>query len=211
MKKRPELDGYGGRGSEMNGYGESLNAAICNIQNLVVNGERRIRRNLPQHALTILNNWLCRHPHPNVNDNVELAEATGLTHTQISNWLINARRRTQHKIVSKRDLGPSLSGSIQKRNKKKMIPPHNPKLKLRVEPPPPPPTNIIAAVPVSYTVFPTLALLSRICHDHQQGTTEEGGQLTFQPVQGHPAEVVSTPPVLDAAQETELVEQMSRL
>ncbi|XP_063309367.1 homeobox protein TGIF2-like isoform X1 [Pelobates fuscus] len=173
-------------------------------------GDRKVRKNLSPQSVDILKGWLaehCLHPYPNDREKVELAEATGLTLTQISNWLINARRRKLHKILLEKGIAPGSSASTPKGNRKK-IPPHNPKLSVRVDPasPSPPPTNIIAAVPVSYTVFPPLALLSRIGHDLLQGSAEEGGQsrLTFQPVLSHPAEVLSPPPVLAAAQEIEL-------
>ncbi|CAH2292201.1 Hypothetical predicted protein [Pelobates cultripes] len=59
---------------------------------------------------------------------------------------------------------------------------------------------------MSYTVFPPLALLSRIGHDLLQGMAERGSpfRFKFQPVQRHPAEDVSPPPVLAATQKTDL-------
>ncbi|XP_063309406.1 homeobox protein TGIF1-like [Pelobates fuscus] len=185
---------------------------------LTENVDRRKSRSLPRPAVHILRKWLsdnCLYPYPNEEEKAVLMKSTGLTNTQICNWLINARRRILDKILLKKGLRPSLSGLTQKENKK-TIPPVYPKLNIKVDqtPPPPPlpppltPTNIIAAMPVSYTVFPPLAMLSRYGHDLLQSMAEGGApfRFTFQPVQRHPAEDVSPPFVLAATQKTELEE-----
>ncbi|ODQ53732.1 Homeodomain-like protein [Saitoella complicata NRRL Y-17804] len=57
---------------------------------------KRRRGNLPKHVTHILKTWLndhTRHPYPTEEEKVMLAERTGLSLNQISNWFINARRR----------------------------------------------------------------------------------------------------------------------
>ena len=59
-------------------------------------GKHRISRRLPAEADRILKQWLfahVNHPFPNDDEKDELALCTGLTHKQINNYFINARRR----------------------------------------------------------------------------------------------------------------------
>jgi hypothetical protein len=56
----------------------------------------KISRRLPEHADKLLKKWLLSHtahPFPNDDEKDELALRSGLTHRQINNYLINARRR----------------------------------------------------------------------------------------------------------------------
>ncbi|EKG15145.1 Homeobox [Macrophomina phaseolina MS6] len=60
------------------------------------NGRRR-RGNLPKEATALLKQWFHDHsdaPYPSDEEKSALAMQTGLSNAQISNWFINARRRT---------------------------------------------------------------------------------------------------------------------
>jgi len=57
---------------------------------------KKRRGNLPKTATNILKKWLFEHlfhPYPTEEEKSALAQQTGLTMNQISNWFINARRR----------------------------------------------------------------------------------------------------------------------
>lgn len=57
---------------------------------------KRRRGNLPKATTALLRAWLydhTNHPYPSEDEKTSLAEQTGLTLNQISNWFINARRR----------------------------------------------------------------------------------------------------------------------
>jgi hypothetical protein len=59
-------------------------------------GSRKNSTRLSRRAVAILKRWLRDHndkPYPNEGEKDELKQNTGLTRTQISNWLANARRR----------------------------------------------------------------------------------------------------------------------
>ncbi|KAI8073836.1 homeobox KN domain-containing protein, partial [Gongronella butleri] len=59
--------------------------------------DKRRRGNLPKPVTAILKKWLlehCRNPYPTEEEKKLLKEQTQLTLNQISNWFINARRRT---------------------------------------------------------------------------------------------------------------------
>lgn len=59
-------------------------------------GRKRKRENLPKNVTEYLKDWLIihkKHPYPTEKEKQQLAEETGLTVSQISNWFINARRR----------------------------------------------------------------------------------------------------------------------
>ncbi|MCJ1253026.1 hypothetical protein MMC24_000833 [Lignoscripta atroalba] len=58
---------------------------------------RRPGRNLPKHVTDILRTWFSdhiAHPYPTEDEKQMLMGRTGLTISQISNWFINARRRS---------------------------------------------------------------------------------------------------------------------
>lgn len=57
---------------------------------------RSLNRPLPRHARDVLKGWLLNNldnPYPSELDKTQLANETGLSLTQISNWFNNARRR----------------------------------------------------------------------------------------------------------------------
>lgn len=59
-------------------------------------GHKKGSARFPREAVRILKTWLydhSQHPYPTEREKDELKERTGLKHTQISNWLANARRR----------------------------------------------------------------------------------------------------------------------
>lgn len=65
-------------------------------KHLVVEGPKR-RGNLPKDVTTILRGWLASHlgnPYPTEDDKISLVAQTGLSMVQVSNWFINARRRS---------------------------------------------------------------------------------------------------------------------
>ncbi|CAO3648606.1 unnamed protein product [Cunninghamella echinulata] len=62
------------------------------------------RGNLPKPVTAILKRWLiehCRNPYPTEEEKQQLKRETQLTLNQISNWFINARRRTLPIILAK--------------------------------------------------------------------------------------------------------------
>ncbi|KAI9302996.1 homeobox KN domain-containing protein [Cunninghamella echinulata] len=62
------------------------------------------RGNLPKPVTAILKKWLiehCRNPYPTEEEKQQLKRETQLTLNQISNWFINARRRTLPIILAK--------------------------------------------------------------------------------------------------------------
>ncbi|PLB48673.1 hypothetical protein P170DRAFT_475026 [Aspergillus steynii IBT 23096] len=57
---------------------------------------KKNRARLPKHAVRVLRSWLAEHaddPYPSREDNLYLMEKTGLSKTQIRNWLANSRKR----------------------------------------------------------------------------------------------------------------------
>ncbi|CAO3594163.1 unnamed protein product [Absidia cylindrospora] len=66
--------------------------------------DKRRRGNLPKPVTAILKKWLlehCRNPYPTEEEKLQLKNDTHLTLNQISNWFINARRRTLPIILAK--------------------------------------------------------------------------------------------------------------
>ncbi|SAM07937.1 hypothetical protein [Absidia glauca] len=66
--------------------------------------DKRRRGNLPKPVTAILKRWLlehCRNPYPTEEEKRQLKAETQLTLNQISNWFINARRRTLPVILAK--------------------------------------------------------------------------------------------------------------
>ncbi|EEF38169.1 bel1 homeotic protein, putative [Ricinus communis] len=62
----------------------------------------RSQRGLPDHAVALLKTWLFEHflhPYPTDSDKQILAQQTGLSRTQVSNWFINARVRLWKPMV----------------------------------------------------------------------------------------------------------------
>ncbi len=91
-------------------------------------GKYRVRRKFPlprtiwdgeetsycfkEKSRTILRDWYQHNPYPSPREKRELAEATGLTTTQVSNWFKNRRQRDraaeqkdgQPRLVEKKDI-----------------------------------------------------------------------------------------------------------
>jgi hypothetical protein len=68
----------------------------------------------PRAAIKILKDWLVvhiDHPYPTEEEKELLKEQTGLTISQISNWMANTRRR--QKVRPKRSASPSIRPSTQ--------------------------------------------------------------------------------------------------
>ncbi|XP_039067445.1 BEL1-like homeodomain protein 9 isoform X2 [Hibiscus syriacus] len=62
----------------------------------------RSQRGLPEHAVAVLKTWLFEHflhPYPSDSEKLMLAQQTGLSRTQVSNWFINARVRLWKPMV----------------------------------------------------------------------------------------------------------------
>ncbi|KAG6765393.1 hypothetical protein POTOM_029433 [Populus tomentosa] len=62
----------------------------------------RSQRGLPDHAVAVLKSWLFEHflhPYPTDSEKQALAQQTGLSRTQVSNWFINARVRLWKPMV----------------------------------------------------------------------------------------------------------------
>ncbi|MBA0697053.1 hypothetical protein Goari_003562 [Gossypium aridum] len=62
----------------------------------------RSQRGLPDHAVAVLKTWLFEHflhPYPSDTEKLMLAQQTGLSRTQVSNWFINARVRLWKPMV----------------------------------------------------------------------------------------------------------------
>lgn len=64
------------------------------------------RSNFPKHISKMLKSWLrdnIESPYPSESEKQTLSEATGLDHTQINNWFINARRRLLPLLKNNKD------------------------------------------------------------------------------------------------------------
>jgi hypothetical protein len=62
----------------------------------LVDSPRRRPAAIPKPTTDVLKNWLHRHsdhPYPSEDEKKQLCAATGLSMSQVSNWMINARRR----------------------------------------------------------------------------------------------------------------------
>lgn len=65
-------------------------------QSQLVDRPQRKRGKLPKETTDYLKSWLHRHsdhPYPSEEEKKQLCHATGLSMSQVSNWMINARRR----------------------------------------------------------------------------------------------------------------------
>lgn len=68
---------------------------------------KRRRGNLPKQVTEYLKSWLVdhkQHPYPSEKEKLHLAQRTGLTVNQISNWFINARRRILQPMLESESL-----------------------------------------------------------------------------------------------------------
>ncbi|CAI0411143.1 unnamed protein product [Linum tenue] len=72
----------------------------------------RSQRGLPDHAVALLKSWLFEHflhPYPTDSEKQILAQQTGLSRTQVSNWFINARVRVWKPMVEEIQLLDSVN------------------------------------------------------------------------------------------------------
>ncbi|KAJ6772703.1 HOMEOBOX PROTEIN TRANSCRIPTION FACTORS [Salix koriyanagi] len=70
--------------------------------NFIQHSVWRSQRGLPDHAVAVLRTWLFEHflhPYPTDSEKQALAQQTGLSRTQVSNWFINARVRLWKPMV----------------------------------------------------------------------------------------------------------------
>ncbi|XP_061974896.1 BEL1-like homeodomain protein 9 [Populus nigra] len=70
--------------------------------NFIQHSVWRSQRGLPDHAVAVLKTWLFEHflhPYPTDSEKQALAQQTGLSRTQVSNWFINARVRLWKPMV----------------------------------------------------------------------------------------------------------------
>ncbi|KAJ7016323.1 hypothetical protein C8F04DRAFT_552662 [Mycena alexandri] len=73
----------------------AMSAGILESSTLVYRPQRK-RGKLPKETTDFLKAWLHRHsdhPYPSEEEKKQLCHATGLSMSQVSNWMINARRR----------------------------------------------------------------------------------------------------------------------
>ncbi|KAI8148368.1 hypothetical protein BJV82DRAFT_663746 [Fennellomyces sp. T-0311] len=73
--------------------------------------KKRRRGNLPKEVTEFLKSWLVdhkKHPYPSEKEKIQLANRTGLTVNQISNWFINARRRILQPMLESESLNAQL-------------------------------------------------------------------------------------------------------
>lgn len=95
-------------------------------------GKYRVRRKFPlprtiwdgeetsycfkEKSRTVLREWYAHNPYPSPREKRELAEGTGLTTTQVSNWFKNRRQRDRASETKDRDRDPHCSQSSQESN-----------------------------------------------------------------------------------------------
>jgi len=100
-----QQEGYSPRGTHLTGPPQYVAGAPPSFPSTYdqiesVNGrknETRRRGNLPKHVTDVLRMWFqdhVAHPYPTEEEKQFLMQQTGLTISQISNWFINARRRS---------------------------------------------------------------------------------------------------------------------
>lgn len=73
----------------------TVSPSLANAPSLVERPPRK-RGKLPKHVTDFLKDWLHRHadhPYPSEEEKKQLCHTTGLSMSQVSNWMINARRR----------------------------------------------------------------------------------------------------------------------
>ena len=67
---------------------------IHSTPSFLVDRPQKVRGELPKPTTDFLKDWLHRHsdhPYPSENEKKQLCAATGLSMSQVSNWMINVR------------------------------------------------------------------------------------------------------------------------
>ncbi|XP_061998611.1 BEL1-like homeodomain protein 9 [Rosa rugosa] len=80
----------------------SQNPSHENLTNNFHLSEIRSQRGLPENAVAVMRTWLFEHflhPYPSDSEKQMLAQQTGLSRTQVSNWFINSRVRLWKPMV----------------------------------------------------------------------------------------------------------------
>jgi len=89
---------------------------------------KKRRGNLPKTATNILKKWLFDHlfhPYPTEEEKSALAQQTGLTMNQISNWFINARRRILQPMLESVRQQQAVQGIEVHQQQMMVSPPHS--------------------------------------------------------------------------------------
>ncbi|KAM8945637.1 homeobox protein TGIF2 [Pelodytes ibericus] len=172
------------------------------------NSQRRARKNLPKRSKEILREWLSEHvlnAYPNEEEKRKLSRETDLTMLQISNWFINARRRLLPVLIVQNGMDAS------QLRKKRLSPPPSSTVSLMVSQSIP--TTIVSAVPVIYSVSPSLAMVTNLSHDPLLPSIPESGQsVSMQQVApSSTGEPVNYTPPPNQSQIHELEEKVSKL
>ncbi|TQD89427.1 hypothetical protein C1H46_025070 [Malus baccata] len=97
-----ETEGFSVRGIQNNqNPNDHLNLKLTTTNSLRQSVSRS-QRGLPENAVAVLRTWLFEHflhPYPSDSEKLMLAQQTGLSRTQVSNWFINSRVRIWKPMV----------------------------------------------------------------------------------------------------------------
>ncbi|BFG22749.1 hypothetical protein CerSpe_090230 [Prunus speciosa] len=101
--KKPLADDFGLVKDEARGSSDGgQNPSHLSLTNNPHQSASRCQRGLPEHAVAVLRTWLFEHflhPYPSDSEKQMLAQQTGLSRTQVSNWFINSRVRIWKPMV----------------------------------------------------------------------------------------------------------------